>query len=72
MAIWAPVCKKKQKEPTQSAKSDQLDGWHRCAKPRDHIFPGGSERKEGPDTDRDVKGLQSVVSYYSHTLNFLS
>ena len=30
VAIWAPVCKKKQKEPAQSAKSDQLDGWHRC------------------------------------------
>lgn len=60
MVIWGPVYKKKQKEPAQSAKPDQLDGWHRCAKPRDHIFPEGRERKEGPDRQR-CKGL--IVSF---------
>ena len=44
MVIWGPVCKKKQKEPAQ----------------RDHIFPEGRERKEGPDRQR-CKGL--IVSF---------
>ena len=52
--------KRSRKNPAQSAKPDQLDGWHRCAKSRDHIFPEGRERKEGPDRQR-CKGL--IVSF---------